>query len=129
MCGPRFIILSGLGFWSDRAESLRATGAIAHGRKLTSNDILAGLRPEAIDLWAVHPGGRSVLDAVETALSLGPKALAVSREILLRYGNMSSATVMFVLQQLMQQAKPGQTGCALGFGPGVAAEIMRFHAA
>jgi predicted naringenin-chalcone synthase len=81
-----------------------------------------------IDLWAVHPGGRSVLDAVEKALELPADALAASREVLSCFGNMSSATVMFVLQQIMRQARPGQRGCAMSFGPGLTAETMRFHA-
>jgi alpha-pyrone synthase len=83
---------------------------------------------DGIDLWAVHPGGRSILDAVEEGLGLPPAALAASREILSRFGNMSSATVMFVLQRLMQLALPGQLGCAMSFGPGLTAETMRFHA-
>ena len=81
-----------------------------------------------IDLWAVHPGGRSILDAVEKGLELPSDALAASREVLSRFGNMSSATVMFVLQRMMQQAQPGQRGCAMSFGPGLTAETMRFHA-
>lgn len=80
-----------------------------------------------IDLWAVHPGGRSVLDAVEKGLELPADALAASREVLSCFGNMSSATVMFVLQRIMQQAQPGQIGCAMSFGPGLTAETMRFH--
>jgi alpha-pyrone synthase len=79
-------------------------------------------------LWAVHPGGRSVLDAVQEALALPPDALTASREILCRYGNMSSATVMFVLELMMRMAKSGQVGCAMSFGPGVTAEVMRFLA-
>jgi predicted naringenin-chalcone synthase len=47
--------------------------------------------------------------------------------VLSRFGNMSSATVMFVLQRMMQQAQPGQRGCAMSFGPGLTAETMRFH--
>lgn len=101
------------------------------------NRIASGMRQHAamvtgdraVDLWAIHPGGRAVLDAVEDGLALGPDALHDSRCILSRFGNMSSATVMFVLQRLMEHARPGQQGCALGFGPGVTAEIMRFHAA
>lgn len=81
-----------------------------------------------IDLWAVHPGGRTILDAVEAGLELPPDALRFSRDILARFGNMSSATVMFVLQQVMAQARPGQQGCAMSFGPGVTAETMLFHA-
>ena len=99
-------------------------------------EIAKALREEAgsfsngssIDLWAVHPGGRSVLDAVEEGLALCPQALGASRKILSLYGNMSSATVMFVLRELMRTAQSGQTGCAMSFGPGLTAETMRFHA-
>ena len=83
--------------------------------------------PGNVDLWAVHPGGRSILDAVEKGLDLPPNALAASREVLSCFGNMSSATVMFVLQRIMQQARSGQRGCAISFGPGLTAETMRFH--
>ena len=65
---------------------------------------------DGIDLWAVHSGGRSVLDAVEKGLELPVSALAASREVLSCFGNMSSATVMFALQRMMQQARPGQHG-------------------
>ena len=86
--------------------------------------------PGEIDLWAVHPGGRSVLDAVQSSLDLPDEALATSREILAGYGNMSSATIMFVLKRLMASNPPaGATGCALGFGPGLVAETMLFRAA
>jgi predicted naringenin-chalcone synthase len=82
----------------------------------------------AIDLWAVHPGGRTVLDAVQDGLKLCPEALRASRRILSQYGNMSSATVMFVLRELMKTSQAGQKGCAMSFGPGLTAETMRFHA-
>lgn len=91
--------------------------------------ILAGAAPDAFDLWAVHPGGRSVLDAVMHGLSLPEDALEVSRAVLRDHGNMSSATVMFVLQRMMAAARPGQRGCALAFGPGLSAETMRFRVA
>jgi alpha-pyrone synthase len=81
----------------------------------------------APELWAVHPGGRSILDAVESALQLPPEKLAVSRSILRQFGNMSSATVMFVLESMMKSAMPGQSGCAMAFGPGLTAETMKFH--
>jgi predicted naringenin-chalcone synthase len=95
------------------------------GRSLLGDE-LKGER-DGIDLWAVHPGGRSILDAVENGLKLPPDALAASREVLSCFGNMSSATVMFVLQKIMQEARPGQRGCAISFGPGLTAETMRFH--
>jgi len=100
------------------------------------NHIARGMRESAavikdapIDLWAIHPGGRAILDAVEDGLALTPEDLRASRCILSRFGNMSSATIMFVLEQLMREAQPGQRGCAMAFGPGVTAEIMRFHVA
>ena len=112
-----------LGF--DMFLSTRVPNAIAKAMRTCGPEVTEN-RP--IDLWAVHPGGRAILDAVEEGLALGPEAVRVSRCILSRYGNMSSATVMFVLEQLMREAASGQNGCALSFGPGVTAEIMRFHA-
>jgi alpha-pyrone synthase len=93
-----------------------------------TNEILAGASIASIDLWAVHPGGRTVLDAVERAFHLAPASLSTSRDILRRYGNMSSATVMFVLEALMHSAPAGATGCAMAFGPGLVAETMLFRA-
>ena len=90
-------------------------------------EILNGVAPGAVDHWAIHPGGRTVLDAVEHAFDLGPAALSASREVLRRYGNMSSATVMFVLAELMKFARRGDTGCAMSFGPGLVAETMLFR--
>jgi predicted naringenin-chalcone synthase len=77
----------------------------------------------------VHPGGRSVLDAVMHGLSLPADALDTSRDVLRQHGNMSSATVMFVLQRMLAEAARGQRGCALAFGPGLSAETMRFRVA
>jgi predicted naringenin-chalcone synthase len=79
--------------------------------------------PQAVDGWAVHAGGRSILDAVEHGLGLLPDALADSRGVLADYGNMSSSTLMFVLARLFAR-QPGQ-GVALAFGPGLAAEGFR----
>ena len=93
-----------------------------------AESILDGAPASSIDLWGVHPGGRSILDAVERALDLGPAALDTSREVLRRFGNMSSATVMFVLESLLRRAPAGAVGCAMAFGPGLVAETMRFHA-
>lgn len=89
--------------------------------------ILEGAATADIDLWAVHPGGRTVLDAVERALQLGPSALAASRDILRRFGNMSSATVMFVLGEMVRAPARAQRGCAMAFGPGLVAETMLFR--
>lgn len=92
-------------------------------------EILDGASVKAIDLWAVHPGGRTVLDAVERAFGLAPTALAASREVLRRYGNMSSATVMFVIEKLLRSGPGQRSGCAMAFGPGLIAETMLFRMA
>jgi len=86
--------------------------------------LTGGVEAHAIDAWAVHAGGRSILDAVESALDLAPDALAASRAVLSDYGNMSSATLMFVLARLF--ADQPRSGVALAFGPGLAAEGLRF---
>lgn len=94
-----------------------------------SDEILRGRAIGDINLWAVHPGGRSVLDAVERALNLDAVALAPSREVLRANGNMSSATVMFVLESMLATRQAGQQGCAMAFGPGLTAETMLFQTA
>jgi predicted naringenin-chalcone synthase len=91
------------------------------------DEILGGAND--IDLWAVHPGGRTVLDAVEQAFGLPATALNASRSVLNDYGNMSSGTVMFVLDRIMREAAAGQKGCAMSFGPGLVAETMMFRMA
>jgi predicted naringenin-chalcone synthase len=80
-----------------------------------------------IDLWAIHPGGKSVLDAVERSLGLAPDALEISRGVLRDNGNMSSATVMFVLERMLAGKTHDQVGCAMAFGPGLTAETMMFQ--
>lgn len=91
------------------------------------NEILGDAAIGDVDLWAVHPGGRSVLDAVERALGLGPETLNRSRHVLREFGNMSSATVMFVLERMLSERSSELLGCAMAFGPGLTAETMMFH--
>lgn len=110
----------------DMVLSGKVPGAIRHTLKDQHAEILGGAAPAKIDLWAVHPGGRSILDAVERALKLPGPALSAARETLRAYGNMSSATVMFVLQALMSEDKRAARGCAMAFGPGLTAETMLF---
>jgi predicted naringenin-chalcone synthase len=87
------------------------------------NQMCDGLDPAQL-AWAVHAGGRSILDAVEHGLRLPPALLTNSRAVLADYGNMSSATLLFVLARMMAE-KP-KSGIALAFGPGLAAEGLRF---
>ena len=113
-------------FGFDMLLSGRVPGAIRQSLAAGGRDLL---RADQIDLWAVHPGGRSVLNAVEEGLSLDRGSLQCSRDILCRYGNMSSATIMFVLEAMMQHAQSGEKGCAISFGPGLTAETMHFAVA
>jgi len=99
---------------------------LAHSLPDWQAEMLDGRTVPEIDLWAVHPGGKTILDAVEHGLVLPDGALADSRAVLRSFGNMSSATVMFVLAAMMRRAERGQRGCALAFGPGLSAESMRF---
>jgi predicted naringenin-chalcone synthase len=107
----------------------KVPGSVGAAIRAGKDAILGNAPVEAIDHWAIHPGGRSVLDAAETALDLPEGALAASREVLRRYGNMSSATILFVLDRIMGEAEPGERGCAMAFGPGLTAETLMFTAA
>ncbi len=77
-----------------------------------------------IDLWGVHPGGRAILDKVEKTFTLANDALSASRNVLSKYGNMSSATVLFVLKELLEQKSEtgNQQALAMAFGPGLTLE-------
>ncbi len=78
-----------------------------------------------ITTWAVHPGGPRILNAVETCLELPSSSLDVSRQVLAEYGNMSSPTVLFILQRLMALGNATPT-LMLGFGPGLTIEAALF---
>jgi predicted naringenin-chalcone synthase len=83
----------------------------------------AGVAREKIDHWAVHPGGRAILDKVASALGLADKAMAPSRRVLREYGNMSSPSVLFVLREVLENgAASGERVAALAFGPGLTIE-------
>jgi predicted naringenin-chalcone synthase len=116
-----------LGF--DMHLSGKVPSEIGRALKELGSQVTRGKDLSSVDLWAVHPGGKSILDSVEKGLELPADALSHSRSVLAKYGNMSSATVMFVLQQIMHAAQSGQQGCAMSFGPGLTAETMLFHAA
>lgn len=89
------------------------------GDMLSKNDLtLADIKE-----WAVHPGGRSILDKVSQSLQLPDNALDASRSVLADYGNMSSATVLFVLKELMDSAETERAmTMAMAFGPGLTVE-------
>ena len=100
--------------------------ALRHEAERNAPDgILAGQDPASITHWAVHAGGRTVLDAVEEALRLPATALAHSRAVLRSVGNVSSATLGFVLERMLASPIRGP-GLALAFGPGLCAETFHF---
>jgi len=97
--------------------------------KLLEHEIGAALAPldpgrswSEIENWAIHPGGRAILDRTQEALGLADEQLAPSRAVLREYGNMSSPTVLFVLERILLTARAGERVVATAFGPGVTVE-------
>ncbi len=84
----------------------------------------SGYLPDDIRKWAIHPGGRAILDKIESGLGLEAEQLEASRTTLARYGNMSSTTILFVLADLLgnQDLEDRDAICAMAFGPGLAIE-------
>ena len=119
---------------TDRGFAMHLSGEVPRriGSALADPDfvdvVTAGRGPAGIDGWAVHAGGRSILDAVEHALDLPPVALAAARSVLADHGNMSSATLMFTLERMLAGPRVDH-GVALAFGPGLAAEGFGFRSA
>lgn len=89
-----------------------------------------GVSTKEIKQWVVHPGGPRILDAVEEAMGLGSESLSASRETLANYGNMSSPTIVFIMEEILKRSEseglPREKGLwlVLGFGPGLHAEAM-----
>ena len=72
--------------------------------------------------WAIHPGGKNILEAVQKSVGLKNKDLEASYEVLKNYGNMSSPTVLFVLKELMKKMQKGDNTFMAAFGPGLTLE-------
>lgn len=83
-------------------------------------------RIEEIDAWVLHPGGQKLLSYVEQELGLGIERTQPSWDVLRDYGNLSSASVLFVLERWLhaQKMAPGASGLLVGFGPGFSAEMV-----
>ncbi len=85
------------------------------------------ITPEVITNWAIHPGGKKIIDVIKNKLDLSDEDVKASYKILDEYGNMSSPTILFVLNELMQEKnKQGQTIFSIGFGPGLSIETALF---
>jgi predicted naringenin-chalcone synthase len=85
-----------------------------------------GLSLEMVRSWAVHPGGPKILEAAEEGLGLPREATLDSRAVFAEHGNMSSPTVLFIVERLRKSDAP-RPCVALGFGPGLAAEAALFR--
>lgn len=84
----------------------------------------SGVVPKMIDHWVIHPGGKKILDDFSDVVPLEKEKLNASYEILKQFGNMSSATVLFVLQHLLnnQGIQPKESIFLAAFGPGLSIE-------
>jgi predicted naringenin-chalcone synthase len=83
------------------------------------------LQKNDIRFWGIHPGGAKIVDYLEEGLGLSPEDLRYSRAILKQYGNMSSVTIFFVLNKIIQQGQPqpGEIALLQAFGPGLTIEL------
>jgi predicted naringenin-chalcone synthase len=81
----------------------------------------SGLKFKDIDVWAIHPGGKAILEKLENSIGLKKDDMKHSYDILWNYGNMSSSTILFVLDDIMKNGKNGNIFAA-GFGPGLTIE-------
>lgn len=85
------------------------------------------IEPHSIDNWAIHPGGKKILDTIKQQLNMNDSDLAHSYKVLNDYGNMSSPTILFVLNEILKtKPKPNETIFSIGFGPGVSIETALF---
>ena len=84
-----------------------------------------GLRRQDVSRWILHPGGRRIIEVMCEKLGLGAQDLAATEAVLAEHGNMSSVTVLFVLDQILRSHRPraGERGVLGAFGPGFGAEL------
>lgn len=122
---------------ADMAWQLSSTGFLmtlsSHVPKLIKQEIKnllenslqkLGLNTENITDWAIHPGGKNILEAVATSLELASDALTESYEVLRNYGNMSSPTILFVLKKMLEDTAKKGNIFAIAFGPGITMESV-----
>ena len=106
------------------SKDVRRIGSSMMGEMAAALMELQGLKREDIQYWVLHSAGRYVIDRAITVLGLTEERVAATRQVLRHYGNMSSATILFVLEQTLHTARPdpGEWGLMIGLGPGFAAE-------
>ena len=106
------------------SKDVRRIGAAMMGEMAEALMTAQGLKRADIRYWVLHSAGRRVIDRARTLLELGEAEVAHSRAVLRRYGNMSSATILFVLEETLRQESPvnDEWGLMIALGPGFAAE-------
>lgn len=104
-------------------------GIVARNAPQIIDSFLAksGLSRESVAFFVLHPGGRKVLDALSQSLNLERESTAISRDVLRSYGNQSSASVLFVLEQTLAQSSRAGYGLLAAFGPGITMELCLLH--
>ncbi|KON87298.1 chalcone synthase [Sporosarcina globispora] len=83
-----------------------------------------GKKMEEINHFVAHPGGKKVIDAYQKALKFDPSMTRISLDVLKEFGNMSSATILYVLKRFMEIGRLGDTGLAAALGPGFSSELL-----
>ncbi len=116
---------------SDRGYQIHLATRVPKVLRAIAPDLVAdflgrsGLTTSDIRFWGIHPGGAKIVDYVGQALALESEDLRYARQVLRRYGNMSSATIFFVLDEIIRQGQPqpGDYALLLAFGPGLTIEL------
>jgi predicted naringenin-chalcone synthase len=86
----------------------------------------AGVDRTGIDHWIVHPGGRRIIDCVQSALSLSDEDVAIGRDVLANHGNIGTPSIFYVLHQTIERREPGrgERGLVVTVGPGITLGLM-----
>lgn len=86
----------------------------------------AGLDRAAIEHWIVHPGGRRIIDCVQSALALGDEDVSISRAVLANHGNIGTPSIFYVLHETIEQRQPasGELALVVTVGPGITVGLM-----
>jgi len=106
------------------SKDVRRIGAVMMGEMAAILMATQGLKREDIAYWILHSAGRRVIDRARTLMELTEDQVSHSRSVLRRFGNMSSATILFVLEETLREESPvpDDWGVMIGLGPGFAAE-------
>lgn len=110
--------------------ALRLSPDIPQHLAASAPQILQNIFPaERPSFWAIHPGGPAIVDQLMESFQLQPQQVEATRSVLREYGNMSSATIIFVLERLRQEFGPTHpaSGTAMAFGPGLVVEMARLR--